>query len=91
MEDGNYHMVDLEKKPVVNLGVSNNQTQHISTFDNSNNEYAVVDKGKKFDSVKDDSPLDVQKNSEQDMEMSCLPVDQTYAVVDKTNRGKADE
>lgn len=91
MEDGNYHMVDLEKKPVVNLGVSNNQTQHISTFDNSNNVYAVVDKGKKSDSVKDDSPLDVQKNSEQDMEMSCLPVDQIYAVVDKTNRGKADE
>ncbi|XP_063402251.1 uncharacterized protein LOC134686513 [Mytilus trossulus] len=91
MEDGNYHMVDLEKKPVVNIGVSNNQTQHISTFDNSNTEYAVVDKGKKSDSVKDDSPLDVQKNSEQDIEMSGLPVDQTYAVVDKTNRGKADE
>ncbi|VDI37155.1 Hypothetical predicted protein [Mytilus galloprovincialis] len=91
VEDGNYHMVDLEKKPVVNFGVSNNQTQHISTFDNSNNEYAVVDKGKKSDSVKDDSPLDVQKSSAQDMKISGLPVDQTYAVVDKTNRGKADE
>ncbi|XP_071137454.1 uncharacterized protein [Mytilus edulis] len=91
IEDGYYHMVDLEKKPVVNLVVSDNQTQHISTFDNSNNEYAVVDKGRQSDSDKHASTLEVKNSIEKNMEMSGTHVDQTYAVVDKTNRGKTDE
>ncbi|CAC5379618.1 unnamed protein product [Mytilus coruscus] len=127
IEDGNYHMVDLGQKRVVNksrssdveystadgnyssIGTtdnspdiqnkpkaavnfreSDNQTQHISILENSNNEYAVVDKGRKSDSVKHASTL-VRNSSEKDMEMSVIHVDQTYAVVDKTNRRKADE
>ncbi|VDH96798.1 Hypothetical predicted protein, partial [Mytilus galloprovincialis] len=75
IEDGNYHMVALENKPVVNFRVLDNHTQHISSFDKSNNEYAVVDKGRQSDSVKHASPLDVQKSSEQDMEMSAFHED----------------
>ncbi|XP_052060718.1 uncharacterized protein LOC127700996 [Mytilus californianus] len=127
IEDGNYHMVDLGQKRVVNksrssdvehstadgnyssIGTtdnspdiqnkpkaavnfreSDNQAQHISILENSNNEYAVVDKGRKSDSVKHASTL-VRNSSEKDKEMSVIHVDQTYAVVDKTNRRKADE
>ncbi|CAG2215855.1 unnamed protein product [Mytilus edulis] len=90
--DGNYSSIgspDTKHKPkaAVNFRESDNQTQHISILENSNDEYAVVDKGRKSESVKHASPL-VKNSSEKDMEMSGLHVDQTYAVVDKTNRGK---
>ncbi|VDI64166.1 Hypothetical predicted protein [Mytilus galloprovincialis] len=93
--DGNYSSIgspDTKHKPkaAVNFRESDNQTQHISILENSNDEYAVVDKGRKSESVKHASPL-VKNSSEKDTEMSGLHVDQTYAVVDKTNRGKADE
>ncbi|XP_063405122.1 uncharacterized protein LOC134688376 [Mytilus trossulus] len=91
VDDGYYNTVDSEKKPVVNFGVSNTKTQHISTFDNSNNEYAVVDKGSQSGSVKHSSTLKVRNSSEKDMEMASIHVDQTYTVIDKTNREKADE
>ncbi|CAC5404789.1 unnamed protein product [Mytilus coruscus] len=96
--DGNYSSIGTtdnspdtrnKPKPAVNFSESDMQRQHISTFENSNNEYAVVDKGRKSDSVKHAFILKVRKSSEQDMGMSV--VDKTYAVVDKTNRGKADE
>lgn len=64
---------------------------YLSTFDNNINEYAVVDKGRQSDSVKPASTLEVRNSSKRDMEMSGTHVDQTYAVVDKTQRGKADE
>ncbi|XP_076078604.1 uncharacterized protein LOC143048682 [Mytilus galloprovincialis] len=93
--DGNYSSIgspDTKHKPkaAVNFREADNQTQHISILENSNDEYAVVDKGRKSKSVKHASTL-VRNSSEKDMEMSGLHVDQTYAVVDKTNRGKADE
>ncbi|CAG2190228.1 unnamed protein product [Mytilus edulis] len=93
--DGNYSLIgspDTKHKPkaAVNFRESDNQTQHIFIVENSNDEYAVVDKGRKSESVKHASPL-VKNSSKKDMEMSGLHVDQTYAVVDKTNRSKADE
>lgn len=70
---------------------SDTKTQHVSTFDNSNNEYAVLDKGSQSDSVKPASTLEVRNSSERDIEMSGTHVDRTCAVVCKTHRGKADE
>ncbi|XP_052088025.1 uncharacterized protein LOC127725212 isoform X2 [Mytilus californianus] len=95
--DGNYSSIGAtdnspdtrnKPKPAVNFSESDKQRQQISTFENSNNEYAVVDKGRKSDIIEHGSPL-LRNSSETDMEMSVL--DKTYAVVDKTNRRKADE
>ncbi|XP_063404628.1 uncharacterized protein LOC134688090 [Mytilus trossulus] len=71
--DGNYSSIgspDTKHKPkaAVNFRESDNKTQRIFLVENSNDEYAVVDKGRKSESVKHASTL-VRNSSEKDMEM----------------------